>query len=314
MTTTSALMIPRPDMLPRAAGRPRAAVRARTIDAFVAISSSGGFAGWALQLGADDPVSGRLRGGTADAAEVVLARLAEQAQVDGARIALHCATALVVESAAGIVGVEAYPVGMARLHPARFEVARAASAELDHALASAPRLLVAVDGSWGRALGAGGWAFVASDGTHRSGSDMGVRSSTQAELRAIRLALMTIPTRRSVTIRTDSRVALAWLRDPGSTQPALRSEVFAITALLEGRDVVLQWVKGHAGPGLHDGADRLAVAARRAHEARLGTTAPAQVAGRIVAESLAAHRDGRVAQGRPVVAGGRERDRVELAA
>lgn len=314
MTTTSALLIPRPDMLPRAVPRPAVVARVRTIDAFVAISAGGGFAGWALQVGADDPVSGRLRGGIADAAEAVLGRLAQLAQVEDLWIALHCATALVLERAAAIAGLEAYPIGMARRHPARFEVARAASAQLDRALATAPRLLVAVDGSWGRALRGGGWAFLASDATYRSSSGLGVRSSAEAELRAIRLALMTTPAQRSVTIRTDSRLALAWLQEPGRAKPALRSEVFGILALLEGRDVAFEWVRGHVCPGLHDGADRLAVAARRAREAGLGATAPAEVAGRIVAESLAAHRDGSAAHARHSVVAGDERGRVGLAA
>lgn len=61
MTTTSALVIPSPDMLPRGAPRSKDAVRLRTIAAHAAISVSDGYAGWAVQLGADDPASGRKR-------------------------------------------------------------------------------------------------------------------------------------------------------------------------------------------------------------------------------------------------------------
>jgi ribonuclease HI len=280
--------MPKPHQLP--ARRPRCAVPERVTDVRVAVEASGGFAGWSVQVESREPVSGFVAGGLAEAGSQVLGVLQDLSRERRGRLALHSANPGLDERATRIAGVEATPVDFALRDGRRALVVRMASCELASALAAAPRLVVAVDGSWGRGSRMGGWAFVSEDGTFASASGSHVAGSAEPELRSILMLLRRVPAERALSIQTDSRAALAWLRDPTRAPRQSRSTVHGIAERLDGRDVTLSWVKGHAGQGLHDGADRLAVAARRAREGQLGSVAPAGIAERIVAESVDAHR------------------------
>ncbi|MDG3014760.1 RNase H family protein [Speluncibacter jeojiensis] len=55
---------------------------------------------------------------------------------------------------------------------------------------------------------------------------------------------------------------------------------------LLGRKVRFSWVRGHSGHPLNECADRLAVAARRGHEAQIDAAVQRAVAASIVAELI----------------------------
>lgn len=130
-------------------------------------------------------------------------------------------------------------------------------------------LVIAVDGSRSRS-GAGSWAWITEDGAWRTG--VGRYSSIlQAELIAIHAALQSAPSGRPVRILCDSRDAIRHAtralhgeRPDRFVTNAVARVVAAIARDHQGRDVTIEWVKGHAGHYLNDRADRLAVHARRA--------------------------------------------------
>lgn len=142
-------------------------------------------------------------------------------------------------------------------------------------------LVIATDGSHRRWHGEGGWAWLDEDGRFRARS-MRCPDILVAELVAIYEALRTnrkMP--RELVIVSDSLAALACL-DPdryrpgaGDAGPPTRAaaEVSGrIRHMISARGFPVRfiWVRGHAGHPLNDGADRLAVTARRAAGMRRG--------------------------------------------
>jgi ribonuclease HI len=63
--------------------------------------------------------------------------------------------------------------------------------------------------------------------------------------------------------------------------------------LIEGREVTWEWVPAHAGHALNEGADRLALAARRAGENKTDRQLLRTISTDIAKEMSKAHREGR---------------------
>jgi ribonuclease HI len=129
-------------------------------------------------------------------------------------------------------------------------------------------LVIAVDGSRSR-NGEGAWAWIDEEGRFDANADR-FPSILQAELAAISAALRGAPPRRALRILCDSRDALQNARHALAGHPPATGVTKAVARILTtiardgaGRDVTLEWVKGHAGHPLNDRADRLAVHARR---------------------------------------------------
>lgn len=153
--------------------------------------------------------------------------------------------------------------------------------------ADLPELVVATDASKSRRRGVG-IAYVTADGVHGRHYVPEVRSVFAGELLAIERALRRFPGRR-LHVLTDSLHAVDLL-SPGGAIQADDSEITTIVQrirhLLLGRTVRFSWVRGHSGHPLNECADRLAVAARRGHEARIDDSVQRDVAASIIAELI----------------------------
>ncbi|MEI7058704.1 RNase H family protein [Nocardioides sp. CCNWLW239] len=167
-------------------------------------------------------------------------------------------------------------------------------------------LVVATDGSAHR--GFIGWGWLAGDGQHGLGRQVPnarIRDPQSlvvlAELQAIAEAVRALP-RRTLTIRSDSRLALAliedWLRGeesmPKGYETEHRAELAGLTRMhddlcRESERLSFEWVRGHVGEALNEGADSLAKLARRFAEGTWGLTAE-EIPGRAqaIAETFAA--------------------------
>ena len=126
-----------------------------------------------------------------------------------------------------------------------------------------PRLVVGTDGSSDRRRGT--WAWVSNEGKHDTGCS---RSSLidVCELEAIARAASAAG-KRDLLVLTDSRAALRELRNGGTTRNKVNlvADVRRLVAERQaaGHTTEIAWVRGHAGVGLNEIADRLAVYARR---------------------------------------------------
>ncbi|WP_020112213.1 ribonuclease H family protein [Rhodococcus sp. 114MFTsu3.1] len=152
----------------------------------------------------------------------------------------------------------------------RFAHRRAWAAELARREAL-PELVVATDASKATGRSGVGVACVSAEGGFASKAYPDVDSVLAGELLAIALAIRTFPYRR-LHILTDSKPALASLTKSRSRLlDTRRGDVVEIVDVVhrraEGRDIRYSWVRGHSGHELNEIADRLAVAARRNHEA-----------------------------------------------
>lgn len=132
-------------------------------------------------------------------------------------------------------------------------------------------LVIATDGSRSRA-GRGAWAWISEDGRWGSG-DGEFTSPLHAEVAAISAALRGNVTDRPLLIQCDSRDAItqvtrALAGEPVSdtTNNSVARVLGTITRNHGGRDVTIEWVKGHSAEfngNLNDRADRLARLTRR---------------------------------------------------
>lgn len=143
-------------------------------------------------------------------------------------------------------------------------------------------VIAATDGSALGNPGPGGWAWVTDDG--REGSS-GARHSTnnRMELRAVLELLAATEPVEPLVIQTDSQyvanIFTKWLagwRKKGmrtaSGKPVENVDLIEeIDALLKGRIVTFEWVRGHSGHELNERADALAngAAMRAAEKLRL---------------------------------------------
>ncbi len=288
------LHVPRPDQLPPYRRPQRTAPQVAYADVYLDLMQVEDHMVWAFALStptrANDVRSGSAAGQISEGIESALAAAQDLVPDLPLRISSPHPR---VASAKASQGLVVYPPDCAWAHPLRAEVKQVLADEANTYLAQAPRLVVATDGSWSRGRRSAGWGYVAADGRSGCGQLTRTASPLVAELAAIRAVLSHIPAPRRLRILTDSRHSIALVTGAGRGPVAVRNTVPELRSRLECRDVELTWVKGHQGPGLHDGADRLAVAARRALDAGLGNKPHRDVADNIVAEALAAHSGGR---------------------
>lgn len=151
-----------------------------------------------------------------------------------------------------------------------------------------PDLVVATDASKNRRRAGVGIACVTEDGRYRQRMCSAVETVLQGERLAIRLAMASF---RNVPLRvlTDSQHAVRCLTtlDFAATITSdnrVHGVIDEIKALSAGRRVRFDWVRGHSGHKLNEIADRLAVAARRCHEAGIDHGQSRGLAAQIVAD------------------------------
>lgn len=178
---------------------------------------------------------------------------------------------------------------------------------------SVPRVVAATDGSAGfrRGVAVSGWGWVTSTGLYEHGP-LRVSNILAAELYAVYRLLRGTPKTKPLTVLVDSQAALRIVADLRAgaaptgfgTGGGHRMTVVLrrIAELCEDRDVRFEWVPSHSGHPLNEGADRLAVQARRHAQTGVDKQTSATVAAHIVAETLAAHRAAPLPQALPAAA------------
>ena len=132
-------------------------------------------------------------------------------------------------------------------------------------------LVIATDGSRAR-NGRGAWAWISEDGRWGSG-DGEFTSALHTEVTAISAALHSHHGDRPLLIQCDSRDAIAQVTRALASEPVNNTVTNSVARVLNiitrnhaGRDVSLEWVKGHEAEfngNLNDRADRLARLTRR---------------------------------------------------
>ncbi|MFD4294396.1 ribonuclease H family protein [Rhodococcus sp. NPDC058532] len=150
-----------------------------------------------------------------------------------------------------------------------------------------PELVIATDASKNSRRRGVGVACVRADGVRRQKMVPDVGSVLAGELVAIELAVSSFRN-HPLLILTDSRAALTCLGSGHPNRGTIATTVDRIHHLSHGRRVRFSWVRGHDGHPLNEAAHRLAVAARRGHEADIAPGVRAAVADNIVAPLLAA--------------------------
>lgn len=259
-------------------------------DAWLTVASSVDLVVWVVILDAPAHDTMTITGHAASLDDGCTAALAAlQRATNNTPVHLFTNRRQVADAAADVDAMTVFPLSLHKHHRLGAEGHRRLAAELQSARAEAPRLDVAVDGSWARFTRVGAWAVLGADGTHRTGALRRAAGPVVCELQAIRQSLLAHPGPRRLLVLCDSREAIDLARHPQHAPVALRPLAIAVNNLLRGRDVDLAWTKGHQGPGLHDGADRLAVQARRAHEFGTPAAVAQAIAQLIVTESIDAH-------------------------
>jgi len=155
-------------------------------------------------------------------------------------------------------------------------------AETQALRASRPPLLVATDASKGRKRRSTGLGCVSETGGRQMRVDLEARSVLEGELLAIEMAVKHF-SGRNLHILTDSHLAVAALEGTYQGKAAVMEVVARIHEATKDRSVKVSWVRGHSGHPLNEAAHRLAMAARRFHEAEV----PQDVAATIVDNILA---------------------------
>ena len=164
------------------------------------------------------------------------------------------------------------------------ELLAADEARREAEIESRPPLVVATDASKARNRRGTGLGCVSNTGVHHMRMAPDARSILEGELLAIDMAIARFM-HRKLHILTDSRLALACLEGTYEGRPEIVEVVERIRNRMKGRTVEFSWVRGHSGHPLNEVADRLAVAARRCHDASVSPEVTAAIAGNIV-ESL----------------------------
>lgn len=140
---------------------------------------------------------------------------------------------------------------------------------------SADRLVIATDGSCLGNPGPGGWAWAA-DGSNWAAGGESITTNNLMEMRAIYEALRGIKAEVPLLIQADSQYAIRALSEwlPGWVQRGWRTAdgkqvrnrraIELTAALMEGRDLRWEHVRGHAGHALNEFVDKQARAAATA--------------------------------------------------
>lgn len=149
---------------------------------------------------------------------------------------------------------------------------------------SSERTTVATDGSCLGNPGPGGWAWATADGRQAAGG-LADTTNNVMELRAVREALAAFPASTPLLLQVDSQYVIKtfteWIegwkargwRTSDKKPVKNRAEIEPIDALLRGRDVRWEHVRGHAGHPRNERVDLLARTAATA--ARSGAWADA---------------------------------------
>ncbi|MEV0090881.1 RNase H family protein [Streptomyces sp. NPDC050738] len=235
------------------------------------------------------------------AMEVLLGR---PALVDRSRVTLLCNDSLLAltltELAAQIPYVTVCApqdvIGGSLLHSRARE---AATRLVREATERRPALTAASDGSHAQHTRDGGWAWLAEDGAYGYGPAV-CAEPLEAELIGIQELLRAVPRTHDLTVLCDSRAAIhlvgglrperpggPW-RTPSSRSARVHGTLLAIRQELTLRPpVTLRWVRGHDGHPLNEGADRLALHARRTAGAGVPPATARATAAAIAAEAVA---------------------------
>lgn len=140
-----------------------------------------------------------------------------------------------------------------------------------------PVVVIATDGSVGHAPGVGmgaGWAWVSEHGKADAGA---IKSGDArvAELAAIAAACAAPEhARNPLRILCDSKAAIRVAEDiiaGHPTEGVSKHHTEPISKRASTTGLTIEWVRGHNGHQLNEIADRLALMARRRHQARLGS-------------------------------------------
>lgn len=165
-------------------------------------------------------------------------------------------------------------------HVAELLAADAARHEAD--IEALPPLVVATDASKAKNRRGTGLGCVSATGVHHMRMACDARSILERELLAIHMAVCRFSDPK-LHILTDSRLALACLDGTYEGRPHIVEIVERIRNRTKGRAVEFSWVRGHNGHALNEVADRLAVTARRCHEANVSPEVASTIARNIVA-------------------------------
>lgn len=149
-------------------------------------------------------------------------------------------------------------------------------------LEARPPLVVATDASKAKNRRGTGLGCVSDTGVYQMRMACDARSILEGELLAIHMAVCRFSNPK-LHILTDSRLALACLEGTYEGRPEIVEVVERIRKRIKGRAVEFSWVRGHSGHPLNEVADRLAVAARRCHDANVSPEVTSEIASNIVA-------------------------------
>ncbi|NLV78206.1 MAG: hypothetical protein GXY65_02465 [Rhodococcus sp.] len=157
-----------------------------------------------------------------------------------------------------------------------------AIAREEAARAALPPLVVATDASKGRNIRGTGLGCISETGARRMHMAPEARSILEGELLAIEMATTKFSD-RDLHVLTDSRLAIACLNGSYEGRPGVSAVVDRIHRSIRGRSVRFDWVRGHDGHPLNEAAHRLAVAARRCHDANVSPAVAAEISDNIAA-------------------------------
>lgn len=168
---------------------------------------------------------------------------------------------------------------------------------------SRPVLIAATDGSANRlnpSRRVTGYGWITSEGHHGRGTIKG--DTLIAEIAAMADLLTRIPLTRRIKVMVDSKAALRVIDQyrRGTPPDQVPFHGFAtrmpylcsLAADVHARRdrVTFEWVPAHSGHPLNEGADRLAVHARRAHDLKVAPDVAEATVHDIVADTMRAHR------------------------
>ncbi|MFT4128258.1 MAG: hypothetical protein QM662_18770 [Gordonia sp. (in: high G+C Gram-positive bacteria)] len=180
-----------------------------------------------------------------------------------------------------------YRVGATSLRDVADDALRARITAPPAAATDAPPgpIVIATDASARSGRPGIGIAYVTETGEWRQDYLPAASVINIGELQAILLAL-TDRRERQITVLTDSRCAVDAITRGRDGQG--KAIVHRIREQMQGREVTVTWVRGHAGNPLNEAADRLARAARRNAAAGVADEVRYRIAANIVEELVTA--------------------------